>query len=142
MTARTDREHQELLRLTDATAALDQARSIVRDGTPKSGDQRLLALAYCMLTFGEMLKQASHGTVTQAYSGPIALRDKLAHVPHRKLNVEVLAASVEQATAEILSACRKCHPPWWEVVRAVYRRSAGEVAKTGALTRLAVSAAR
>ncbi|MEV8059363.1 hypothetical protein [Streptomyces antimycoticus] len=59
MTARTDREHQELLRLTDATAALDQARSIVRDGTPKSGGQRLLALAYCTLTFGEMLKQAS-----------------------------------------------------------------------------------
>lgn len=102
MTARTAREHQELLRLTDAMAALDQARSIVRDGTPKSGDQRLLALAYCMLTFGEMLKQASHGTVTHTYSGPIALRDKLAHVPHRKLNAEVLAVSVEQATAEIL----------------------------------------
>ena len=55
-----------------------------------------------LLTFGEMLKQASHGTVTQAYSGPIALRDKLAHVPHRRLNAEVLAISVEQATDEIL----------------------------------------
>lgn len=38
----------------------------------------------------------------QAYSGAIALRDKLAHVPHRKLNPEVLAASVERATIEIL----------------------------------------
>ena len=102
MTARTDRERQELLRLTDATAALDQARSIIRDGTPKPGDLRLLALAYCMLTFGEMLKQASRGTVTLAYSGPIALRDKLAHVPHRKLNAEVLVLSVEQAITEIL----------------------------------------
>ncbi|MFI1337618.1 hypothetical protein ACWY4P_43545 [Streptomyces sp. LZ34] len=102
MTTRTDRERQELLRLTDATAALDQARSIIRNGTPKPGDQGLLALAYCMLTFGEMLKQASHGLVTQAYSGPIALRDKLAHLPHRKLHAEVLAASVERATAEIL----------------------------------------
>ncbi|WP_043488027.1 MULTISPECIES: hypothetical protein [Streptomyces] len=99
---RTDREHRELLRLTDATTALDQARSLVRDGTPKPGNERLLALAYCMLTFGEMLKQASHGIVTQAYSGPIALRDKLAHVPHRKLNAEVLATSVERATTEIL----------------------------------------
>ncbi|WP_159043400.1 hypothetical protein [Streptomyces sp. NBRC 110028] len=99
---RTDRENRELLRLTDAMAALDQARSILRDGTPKPGNERLLALAYCMLTFGEMLKQASHGTVAQAYSGPIALRDKLAHVPHRKLNAEVLFVSVEQATAEIL----------------------------------------
>lgn len=40
--------------------------------------------------------------MTQAYSGPIALRDKLAHVPHRKLNAEVLASSVERATTEIL----------------------------------------
>ena len=103
---RTDRERRELLHLADAEAALDQARSLVRDGTPKTGDQRLLALAYCMLTFGEMLKQASHGTVTQAYSGPIALRDKLAHVPHRKLNAEVLAVSVERATSEILPLLR------------------------------------
>lgn len=68
----------------------------------EAGDERLLALAYCMLSFGEMLKQASHGSVMQAYSGAIALRDKLAHVPHRKLNPEVLAASVERATIEIL----------------------------------------
>jgi hypothetical protein len=100
--ARTDREHRELLRLTDASAALDRARTILHGGTPKPGDERLLALAYCMLTFGEMLKQASPGTVVQAYGGPIALRDKLAHVPHRKLNAEVLVASVERATAEIL----------------------------------------
>ncbi|MCQ8193932.1 hypothetical protein [Streptomyces rugosispiralis] len=102
MTTRADRERQEPLRPTDAMAALDQARSTIRNGTPKPGDQGLLALAYCMLTFGEMLKQASHGLVTQAYSGPIALRDKLAHLPHRKLNAEVLAASVERATAEVL----------------------------------------
>ncbi|MCQ4085194.1 hypothetical protein NGB36_32700 [Streptomyces sp. RB6PN25] len=98
----TDREHRELLCLTDAEAALDQAQAITRDGTPNTGDERLLALAYCMLTFGEMLKQASHGSVTPAYSGAISLRDKLAHVPHRKLNAEVLAASVERAATEIL----------------------------------------
>ncbi|MFJ4641856.1 hypothetical protein ACIP69_40765 [Streptomyces hygroscopicus] len=40
--------------------------------------------------------------MTQAYSGPIALRDKLAHVPHRKLNADVLATSVERATTETL----------------------------------------
>ena len=101
-TARTDRERRELLCLTDADAALDRVRTITREGTPKTSDERLLALAYCMLTFGEMLKQASHGSVTHAYSGAIALRDKLAHVPHRKLNAEVLAASVERAVVEIL----------------------------------------
>jgi hypothetical protein len=100
--ARTDRERRELLCLTDAQAALDRAWTITRDGTPKMGDERLFALAYCMLTFGEMLKQASHGSVMPAYSGAIALRDKLAHVPHRKLNAEVLAASVERAVFEIL----------------------------------------
>lgn len=100
--AHTAREHRELRRLNDAEAALDQARAIVRGGTPKAGDERLLALAYSMLTFGEMLKQASHGAVTQTYSGAIALRDKLAHVPHRKLNAEVLATSVERATSDIL----------------------------------------
>ena len=41
-----------------------------------------------------------------------------------------------------LCACRECHPPWWEAVRAVYRRSTGEVAKTGALATLALTAAR
>ncbi|WP_250286686.1 MULTISPECIES: hypothetical protein [unclassified Frankia] len=97
-----DRERRELVCLLDARAALDRALSISRDGIPKAGDGRLLSLAYCMLTFGEMLKQASHGSVTYAYSGAIALRDKLAHIPHRKLNAEVLAASVDRAVAEIL----------------------------------------
>ncbi|GIH73553.1 hypothetical protein [Sphaerimonospora thailandensis] len=36
---------------------------------PKAGEERLLALAYAMLTFGEMLKQASQGVVTQARHG-------------------------------------------------------------------------
>jgi hypothetical protein len=100
--AHTGREHRELPCLTDAEAALSQVQAIVHDGTPKTGDERLLALAYCMLTFGEMLKQASHGSVTPAYSGAIALRDKLTHLPHRKLNAEVLATSVERAATEIL----------------------------------------
>ncbi|ADI04565.1 hypothetical protein SBI_01444 [Streptomyces bingchenggensis BCW-1] len=39
-------------------------------------------------------------------------------------------------------ACRKYHPPWWEAVRAVYGRSTGEVARAGALARLALTAAR
>lgn len=39
---------------------------------------------------------------TWGYRRILALRDKLAHVPHRKLNAEVLFVSVEQATAEIL----------------------------------------
>ncbi len=39
-------------------------------------------------------------------------------------------------------ACRKYHPPWWEVVCAVYGRSTGGVARAGALARLALAAAR
>ncbi|GIH73437.1 hypothetical protein [Sphaerimonospora thailandensis] len=98
----SDREQQELTRLTDAQAALARAAGIARDGAPKAGEERLLALAYAMLTFGEMLKQASRGVVTQAFSGPIALRDKLAHIPHRKLNPDVLIASTSRAETEIL----------------------------------------
>ncbi|MET7518049.1 hypothetical protein ABZS88_32165 [Streptomyces sp. NPDC005480] len=44
--------------------------------------------------------------LTPAFSGPIALRDKLAHVPHRKLNAAVLAASVTRAEIEILPLVR------------------------------------
>lgn len=98
----TDREKQELTCLVDAQAAFNRALAIADDGTPKSGDERLLALAYAMLPFGEMLKQASRGLVTQAFSGPIALRDKLAHIPHRKLNPEVLTASTTRAEIEFL----------------------------------------
>jgi len=96
------REQQELTCLLDARTALGRAADIADSGTPKVGDERLLALAYAMLTFGEMLKQASRGAVTIAFSGPIALRDKLAHIPHRKINPEVLTASVARATDEIL----------------------------------------
>ncbi|MFJ3339452.1 hypothetical protein [Streptomyces sp. NPDC086766] len=97
-----EREQRELTALLDAQTALARARALLAEGEPKPGDTMLLALAYCMLTFGEMLKQTARGVVTPAFSGPIALRDKLAHIPHRKLNPAVLAASIARAEEEIL----------------------------------------
>jgi len=102
----TEHEQHELTCLADAESALGLAMRIAGDGPPKAGDERLLALAYAMLTFGEMLRQASRGLITHAFSGPIALRDKLAHIPHRKLNPEVLAASTRRAETEILPLIR------------------------------------
>jgi hypothetical protein len=101
----SEHDRLEAARLDDALTALAQARSILAEGTPKAGEHRLPALAYCMLTFGEMLKQASRGTVSPAYGGPIALRDKLAHVPHRKLNAAVIAISVNAPRARSFHSC-------------------------------------
>ncbi|EFL27571.1 conserved hypothetical protein [Streptomyces himastatinicus ATCC 53653] len=83
-----------------------------------------------------------YSLVLRSFVKPFFLKASLGLLS-READVLRLLADTDVPAARLHAcACRKCHPPCWEVVRAVYRRSTGEVAKTGALARLALTAAR